>query len=177
MATRKKSAKKPDGLVAVTQDRLLGVVHQVWLAGLGAVSKAQSGAPKLLDDLVAEGARVQAQASKATEQVVRSALDTAQTAVRGRVDDMREKTTDAFENLEKVFQNRVHRALKQLGVPSSEEIAGLTRRVDALNENIGNLAQKRSRVAPKLAQKRTTSGKRRAGAARKSGGSHTTAAH
>jgi poly(hydroxyalkanoate) granule-associated protein len=163
MATRKKSAKKPDGLVAVTQDRLLGVVHQVWLAGLGAVSKAQSGAPKLLDDLVAEGARVQAQASKATEQVVRSALDTAQTAVRGRVDDMREKTTDAFENLEKVFQNRVHRALKQLGVPSSEEIAGLTRRVDALNANIGKLAQKRG-VAPKLAQKRT-SGKRRSGAA------------
>ena len=146
MATRKKSAKKPEGVIAVTQERLLGTVHQVWLAGLGAVSKAQSGAPKLLDELVTEGARVHARASKATDAAVRGALSSAQNAIRGSVDDVREKASDAFEGLEKIFQTRVQRALKQLGVPTAEEIAGLGKRVDALNTNIEKLARKRAPV-------------------------------
>jgi len=146
MATRKKAAKKPEGVIAVTQERLLGTVHQVWLAGLGAVAKAQAGAPKLLDDLVAEGARVHARASKATDAAVRTALETAQTAIRGRVDDVRETASDAYENLEKIFQTRVQRALKQLGVPSTEEISELSKRVDALNTNIEKLARGRATV-------------------------------
>jgi poly(hydroxyalkanoate) granule-associated protein len=143
MATRKKIAKKPDGAFAMTQEKLLGTVHQVWLAGLGAASKAQSGAPKLLEELVEEGARVHARASKATEAALRSALSNAETAVRGSMDDVREKATDTLEGLEKIFQTRVHRALKQLGVPSAEEIASLSQRVDALNANIDKLTTTR----------------------------------
>lgn len=146
MATRKQSAKKGNGLIAVTQERLLGTVHQVWLAGLGAVSKAQTGAPKLLDELVTEGARVHARASKATDKAMREAISSAQDAILGRVDDVREKASDAFENLEKIFQTRVHRALKQLGVPSAEEIASLSKQVDTLNTNIEKLAHKRPLV-------------------------------
>jgi poly(hydroxyalkanoate) granule-associated protein len=164
MATRKKSAKKPDGLIAMTQERLLGTVHQVWLAGLGAVSKAQSGAPKLLDDLVTEGARVHARASKATDAAVRGAVSNAQNAILSRVEDVRGKATDAFENLEKVFETRVHRALKQLGVPSAEEIAGLSKRVDALNANI-----------EKMSRKRTAGQKPRASTTRKGGSVSATA--
>jgi len=167
MATRKKAAKKPDGLIAVTQERLLGTVHQVWLAGLGAVSKAQTGAPKLLDDLMTEGARVHARASKATDSAVRAALETAQSAIRGRVDDVRETATDAFENLEKIFQTRVQRALKQLGVPSTEEIGELSKRVDALNSNIEKMARGRATVHKPRG---------RAGASRKGAAHHSSAA-
>jgi poly(hydroxyalkanoate) granule-associated protein len=164
MATRKKSAKKPESLIAVTQERLLGTVHQVWLAGLGAVSKAQSGAPKLLNDLVTEGARVHARASKATDTAVRTALETAQTAIRERVGDVRETASDAFENLEKIFQTRVNRALKQIGVPSAEEIGELSKRVDVLNANI-----------EKLARGRATAHKPRTGTTRK-GAAHSASA-
>jgi poly(hydroxyalkanoate) granule-associated protein len=165
MAARKKSAKKPDGPIAVTQDRLLGTLHQVWLAGLGAVSKAETGAPRLLDELVAEGTRVHARASKASDAAARGAMNTAQTAIRGRVEEVCESASDAFENLEKVFQTRVHRALKQLGVPSAEEIASLSKRVDALNTNIDKLAGKRQSVK----KPRTNTARKRA--------AHSTAAH
>jgi poly(hydroxyalkanoate) granule-associated protein len=160
MATRRKTAKKADGLIAVTQDRLLGTVHQVWLAGLGAVSKAQSGAPKLLEDLVTEGARIHARASKATDAAMRDALSGAQNAILGRVEDVREKASDAFENLEKIFQTRVHRALKQLGVPSAEEIASLSKRVDALNTNIDKLARKRTGTRTGTQKTRGNAGKK-----------------
>jgi poly(hydroxyalkanoate) granule-associated protein len=150
MATRKKAAKKAakksSGAAAITQERLLGALHQVWLAGLGAVSKAQSGAPKLLEELVAEGARTSARAYKATDAVVRGALSDAQSAILGTAGDVREKAADAFDNLEKIFQTRVHRVLKQLGVPSEDEIAGLSKRVDALNRNIEKLGRGREGV-------------------------------
>jgi poly(hydroxyalkanoate) granule-associated protein len=148
MATRKKAAKKAAkrarGAAAVTQDRMLGALHQVWLAGLGAVSKAQSGAPKLLEELVAEGARTSARACKATDSAVRGALSDAQSAILGTASDVREKATDAFENLEKIFQTRVHRVLKQLGVPSEDEIAELSKRVDTLNRNIEKMGRGRT---------------------------------
>ncbi len=165
MATRKKTAKKPDGLIAVTQDKLLGTVHQVWLAGLGAVSKAQNGAPKLLQDLMTEGARVHARAGKVTDAALRSVLETAQTAIRGRVDDVRETASDAFENLEKIFQTRVNRALKQIGVPSAEEISELSKRVDILNANIEKMARARAPVH-----------KPRTGTSRKGASHHSSAA-
>ncbi len=143
MATRKKAAKKAKagGVAPVAQERLLGTVHQVWLAGLGAVSMAQRGGSKLLEDLVEEGARVHVRTSKATDEAVRALMANAQSAIRGRVEDVRGKATDAFENLEKMFQTRVHQALRQLGVPSAEEVAGLAKRVDALNANIGRLTR------------------------------------
>ena len=143
MARAKKSAKKATTAASDVQERLLGTVHQVWLAGLGAVSKAQSGAPKLLDDLVAEGARVHAKGYKAADEAVRKIVSETQSAIRGRVGDAREKASDTFDNLEKIFQTRVQRALKQLGVPSSDDIAALGKRVDALNASIGKLAKQR----------------------------------
>lgn len=123
--------------------QMLEIVSQIWLAGLGAVSKAQSGAPKLFNELVTEGARVHGETRDAAEKVlgeVQSTLNEKMTQVRG-------KAGDAFENLEKVFQTRVHRALNQLGVPSADEVEALSKRVHALNINIEKLAHARTPAA------------------------------
>jgi len=123
------------------QERLLDMVHQVWLAGLGAVSKAQSGAPKLLEELIVEGARVHADTREAAEKVLRGVLGDVQSTLNARVGQVRGKAADAFENLEKMFQTRVHRALNQIGVPSADEVEALSKRVDTLNANIEKLAR------------------------------------
>jgi poly(hydroxyalkanoate) granule-associated protein len=140
---RKKSPRKARSGLAVAQTRLLDGVHQIWLAGLGAVSRAQRGTPKLLEELVAEGARVHAKARGSARKAVRGAVQEVQLAINERVGGVRERAGDAYENLEKMFQTRVHRALNQLGVPSSEEVAALTKRVDALNANIAKLGRAR----------------------------------
>ncbi len=118
------------------QQRLLGTVHQIWLAGLGAASKASGGAPRLLEELVAEGARVQAQKRGAAEKAMKGLMK----AVNARVGGVRGQATDTLNSLEKMFQTRVQRALTQLGVPSAEEVEALSKRIDMLNGNIDKLA-------------------------------------
>jgi poly(hydroxyalkanoate) granule-associated protein len=147
MATRTRNRQtKKSGIGArasAAQEQLLATVHQVWLAGLGAASKAQTGTPKLFDELVKEGARVHASASKAADKAVHSAIAGAQSALQERVGGMREKASDTLENLEKMFQTRVQRALQQIGVPSSRDIDKLSSRVNALNASIEKLARQR----------------------------------
>jgi poly(hydroxyalkanoate) granule-associated protein len=137
-----KSAVKPAAKsAAAAQARLLDGMHQIWLAGLGAVSRAQHGTPKLLEDLVAEGARVHAKGRRATEGTVRGALEAARGAIGERIGNVREQATDAYDDLEKMFQTRVHRALHHLGVPSAEELSALGKRVDKLSANVAKLAR------------------------------------
>ena len=118
-------------------------MSQVWLAGLGAMSKARQGAPLMLQELVAEGSRVQAQTRDDAEKMLgdlfggmKSSLDAGMKQVRGQAGD-------ALENLEQTFQTRVHRALTQLGVPSAEDVERLSHRVERLNATISKLSGNR----------------------------------
>lgn len=143
MATKRKSSKGARKSAGDTQTELLNMLHQVWLAGLGAVSRAQQGTPKLLQELIAEGAEVHAQTKQAAEKALQGALSGMQAGLNARMDKVRGDATDAFENLEKIFRARVHSALTQLGVPSAGEVESLSKRVDALNANIDKLARAR----------------------------------
>ncbi len=147
MASRSKSRKSPRSAKAAAPARRANALHQIYLAGLGAASRARSGTPKLFEQLVAEGARIQADTRGATEQALQEFLGDARARVSARVGQVRGQAADALEGLEKMFQTRVHRALTQLGVPSAEQLASLSRRVDALNANIEQLARRARRPA------------------------------
>jgi len=148
MAAKRKQRTRVNRTPATAQEQLLDTVHQIWLAGLGAVSKARSGAPQLLDDLVSEGARIHTETRGAAEKALKGLLAGVQTSLTERVGKARGQATDALEGLEKVFQTRVHRALTQLGVPSAEEVQSLSKRVDRLNANIEKLARGQKSAAP-----------------------------
>jgi poly(hydroxyalkanoate) granule-associated protein len=166
MAAKKKSPKHARTVEKIdTQTQLINMLHQVWLAGLGAVSRAQRGAPKLMEELVAEGAEVYADNKQAAEKALRGV----QESLNSRMSKVRDDATDAFENLEKIFRARVHSALTQLGVPSASEVESLSRRVDTLNANIDKLTRTRKAIP------RTRKGTPRVRTARKNGSSHTSA--
>src|ERR1035441_3758989 len=97
------------------QTEKLDSMNQIWLAGLGAVSKAQRGAPQLLQELVAEGARVHAKTRGAAEKAVRGIVSEVRSTINSRIGEVRGQAADALEGLEKIFQTRVHRALTQIG--------------------------------------------------------------
>ena len=141
--TRRKGGR---GAAAGVQTRLIGTLNQIYLAGLGALSRASNGAPQLFEELVAEGARVHADTRGAAEKALQGVLAGVQEKVGARVGQVRGQAADALEGLEKVFQTRVHRALTQLGVPSAEEVAALSKRVDTLNANIGKLTRQARRT-------------------------------
>lgn len=132
---------------------LLYTANQIWAAGLGALSRAQGGGTKVFEDLVREGSRLQGTAIDTAQRVVMQAFQGAQKKVNRRVGSVKDQATETLDNLEKIFQTRVQRALHQLGMPTAEEITALTRKVDELNESVERLARAEPQTKPKPAKK------------------------
>ncbi|MBO9663956.1 phasin family protein [Dokdonella sp.] len=123
--------------------------QQIWLAGLGAFAKAQSEGTKLFESLVKEGAALDAKTRKFTEAKVGEARGNLEQTI-GQV---RERSQETWDKLEKVFEDRVSRALGRIGIPSHEELSTLTKRVEELAREVRKLGDKPA-AAKKAATKR-----------------------
>jgi len=154
MAAKRKSRKPARAKASAAPPRMPEAVHQIWLAGLGAVARAQNGAPKLLDELISEGTQLTERMRGTATRAVRSVVENLQENVSAGVSAARGQASDAMDNLEKMFRTRVRRALTQLGVPSGQEIEALSKRVDTLNANIGKLSKPRRTTTRRRANAR-----------------------
>lgn len=125
-------------------------VQQVWLAGMGALARAQKDGPAVFTDAVVEGLKLLNQSRSTAQRMVRGVLETAQASMQSRVGGARSQAQETWDNLESLFQSRVQRAMHQIGVPTAEEIRVLTRRVAELNENVKqiNARERMRRTAP-----------------------------
>jgi len=144
--------------------------HEIWLAGLGAFAMAQDEggkifkqgskaiddtrskvlgeSSKLFERLVAEGSKLENKGRKLATDTVGGVRGD----VESRVDKVRESAQTNWDKLEKVFEQRVARALSRLGVPTSDEISELSKRVAELNKRVADLAKKQeAKPAPKAA--------------------------
>ncbi len=160
MAAKRKSAKRARAKSSDVPSRLTDTVHQIWLAGLGAVSKAQQGTPQLLEELIAEGERIDTRVRGTAARTMRGVVDSVQDTLGAKVSGMRGQAAEAVGGLEKIFRTRVRRALTQLGVPSGQDIEALSKRVDALNANIGKLTGKRATPIRRRARTKSESATR-----------------
>ena len=164
MAARKKTrksapkARKPRAKAARSQPNLIENVQQIWLAGMGAIAKAQKEGPAAFQEAVADGLKLLTRSRSGAEQMIRDAFEAAQDSVQSRIGSARDQATETWDNLEALFQSRVHKALQQLGVPSGEEIRLLNQRVAELNESVKALsarpARGRARAKKQPARKR-----------------------
>lgn len=151
MAARKKKTGKSRTKKARTRatkapSALIDNVQQIWLAGMGAVAKAQKEGPAAFQDAVAEGFKLLTRSRSNAEEMIREAFETAQDSVQAKFGSARDQATETWDNLEALFQSRVHKALNQLGVPTAEEIRILTRRVAELNATVKTLSAKQARA-------------------------------
>ena len=94
---------------------------------------------------------------------VRRALESAQGSVQSRFGSARDQASESWENLEALIQNRIQKALHQIGVPTSGEIRLLTRRVEELSDSVKALSARPARRGAKTA----ASAKRRAARTRR----------
>lgn len=114
--------------------------RQIWLAGLGAFARAQEEGGRFFETLVQEGQVVDARMKKTADEKVEQFRDETE-AVKGQVGEIREKAAGAWNKLEEVFQRRVARALRRLGVPSRDDIQALFEQVELLSRNIQELTE------------------------------------
>ena len=113
-----------------------GSAQHIWMAGVGAFARAQEEGTRLFEALVKEGMNIE----RSTRKLATNKVDAVRDAVEERVGQVRGRAADTWDRLEKVFEERVQRALTRLGVPGREEIAALIDRVDQLNRELRKLS-------------------------------------
>ncbi len=140
--------------------------QQIWLAGLGAFSKAQTEGGKVFEALVKDGVGLQRKTQAAAEEKMAEATSrmtdmasgiTAKAA--GATADLTAKATGQWGKLETIFEDRVAKALHKLGVPTAKEVQALMRRVDELSKQSGQSSAKgisKKAVTSKKAAVKTT---------------------
>lgn len=111
--------------------------QQIWLAGLGAFSKAQEEGGKVFDTLVKEGTTLQ----RKTQAVAEGRLGDVASRVSSVAGDVSAKAGQQWDKLEGIFEERTSRALGKLGVPSSKDVQALTERIAALEAQVAKLVK------------------------------------
>jgi poly(hydroxyalkanoate) granule-associated protein len=124
--------------------------QQIWQAGLGAFAKAQEEGGKVFAKLVKEGTELQKRTQKLANGKVSDVTDT----VTRMADNVSKQAAGSWDKLEQVFEDRVSRSLKSLGVPTQGDIQTLTKRVEELSKAVGTLSGKKP-AATKAAAKTT----------------------
>ena len=117
--------------------------QQIWLAGLGAFSKAQAEGGKVFETLVKDGVGLQRKTQAAAEEKISEATSKMTTMANGITakatgvaTDITAKATGQWDKLENIFEERVAKALSKMGMPTAKEVQALTKRVDELSAQL-----------------------------------------
>ena len=102
--------------------------QQIWQAGLGAFAKAREEGDKVFNALVKEGKRLQ-EKTQGTAQEQFADVSAKANAFKA---EFLSKATGQIGKLEGIFEERVAKALKQMGIPTKHDIAELHKKIDAL---------------------------------------------
>ena len=112
--------------------------QQIWLAGLGAFSKAQEEGGKVFETLVKEGLSIQRKTQAAAEEKISEATS----KMTNMATDISSKAGHQWDKLENIFEGRVAKALNKLGVPAAKDVDALKARIDELSENLQKMSAK-----------------------------------
>ncbi|MDO5291105.1 MAG: phasin family protein [Pseudomonadota bacterium] len=129
--------------------------HNIWLAGLGALARAQAEGSKAFDALVKQGLALQNQTqAMAQEQLAEAAQ---------RMEAMAASPVGAgrWNALEGIFEQRVARAAERLGLPGADTVARLEARIAALEQALAA-----AQAAPASIPRKTQAAAKRAPAKR-----------
>ena len=118
--------------------------HQIWLAGLGAMAKAQEQGSKAIEALVNDGLAFQRKSQAEAQQRLHEATE----RLTHLASDFGQQATVRVDRLEHLFEDRVAKALQRLGMPTLYDLQALTERVAQLE---AQLAQ--AHAVPKTADK------------------------
>ena len=129
MAIEKKTTDKPRKLSSASE--LRKYTQDIWLAGLGAFSRAEEEGGKLFDNLVKVGEELEAKTRDIAD-------NTVETVVEAR-DKVLEKASDTREKVERAFDDKISAALGRLCIPSQRELDSVNQRLDTLTQVLQQL--------------------------------------
>jgi len=118
--------------------------QKIWLAGLGAFSRARQDGDGLFNTLVEQGKGLRERARDAADQAVKT--------IRTQADATVGQAQGQWDKLEQVFEDRVSRSLNRLGVLTREEVDDLSRQVQELNSSVQQMLRAQTGTAARAAR-------------------------
>jgi poly(hydroxyalkanoate) granule-associated protein len=139
--SRKARSTAGGAAAALMDSQMAGAVkdsaQHIWLAGMGAFSKAQEGGNKVFEALVKEGLNLQRKTQGLAEDKINE--------VTGRMSAMAGTVTakagQNWDKLESIFEQRTAKAMNKLGVPTAKDVDALVKRVDELAVAVAQLSK------------------------------------
>ena len=116
--------------------------QQIWLAGLGAFSRAEEEGNKLFDSLVKVG-----------EELESKTIDIADETVEKVSEKAKESVTDTKEKVEKILDNGVNHSLNRLGLVTAKDLQHIEKMILQLHAKIDLLAEEQLNIQEKEKKK------------------------
>ena len=111
--------------------------QQIWLAGMGAFSKAQEEGSKVFETLVKEGITLQ----KKTQGIAEDKISEVTGKMSAMAGTVTAKAGQNWDKLEQIFEQRTAKAMNKLGVPTAADVEALVKRVDELAAAVARLSK------------------------------------
>lgn len=125
--------------------------QHVWLAGLGAMAKAQEQGSKAMEALMNDGLAFQRKSQAEAQQRLQEATE----RLSHLASDLGQQANVRVDKLEHLFEDRVAKALHRLGMPSLLDIQMLNERVAQLESQLAALQGSPSTAASKKPRSRS----------------------
>ncbi len=143
--------------------------RQIWLAGLGAFSRAQAEGMKVFETLVEQGKTLESRTKRAASDTATAAAGMAAQKAK----EVQAMAGGTWDKLEQVFEERVARALSKLGVHTQADVDRLAQRVEALSEAVNELIKAQGGSPPRGTRRPAKSAKGTPGASTRTPSSST----
>jgi poly(hydroxyalkanoate) granule-associated protein len=123
--------------------------QKIWLAGLGAFSKAQAEGSRLFDELMRDGEALEQQTRKYTKERVGQLRD----RMEETADRLRKTGQSSMERIQTLVDERVAKAVERLAMPTREDINELATRMTQLNRRVMGEVERTSKEAMSAVRK------------------------
>lgn len=107
--------------------------QQIWLAGLGAFSRAEEEGNRLFDSLVKVGEELESKTGDIADSTVEAVEE-----VKERVT---ERVSDTRERVERALDERVNSTVSRIGLASHREVSQLMELIERLDRKVDQLSE------------------------------------
>ncbi|WP_269493892.1 phasin family protein [Acinetobacter baumannii] len=115
---------------------------QIWLAGLGAFSRAEEEGNKLFDSLVKVGEELESKTG-----------DLADTTVGKVTEKAKESVSDTKDKVEKILDTSVNHSLNRIGLVTPKDLQHIEQLLVQLNIKVDALIEENQKLKAKLNEK------------------------
>ncbi|MEG0483346.1 MAG: phasin family protein [Acinetobacter sp.] len=115
---------------------------QIWLAGLGAFSRAEEEGNKLFDSLVKVGEELELKTVEVTDQTVNKVAE-----------KTKESVTDTKDKVEKLIDQSVNHSLNRIGLVTAKDLQHLENLILQLHTKVDELVDENKNLREQLLKK------------------------